>query len=45
MVTVPDDLHRHDTGVLGNLNQSIQGSLHLLVLLVDVLGSDLPVGF
>ena len=45
MVTVPDDLHSHDTWVLGDLDKSIQRSLHLLVLFVNVLGSDLPVGF
>ena len=45
MVTVPDDLHRHDTWVLGDLDKSIERSLNLYVLFVNVLGRDLPVGF
>ena len=45
MVTVPDDLHGQNTWVLGDLDKSIQRSLNLFVLFVNILGRDLPVGF
>ena len=45
MVTVPDDLNRQNTRIILNFDQSVQRPLHFLVLLVDILGSNLPVGF
>ena len=45
MVTVPDDLHRQDTWVIVDFDQSFKRPLNFLVLLVHVVGSDLPVGF
>jgi hypothetical protein len=45
MVTVPDDLHREHQRVIVNLHQSFQRALHLLVLLLDIVGCNLPVSF
>ena len=45
MVTVPDDLNRQNTRIILNLDQSLKRPLHFLVLFVDILGSNLPVGF
>jgi len=45
MVTVPDDLHREHLRVIVNLHQSFQRALHLLVLLLDIVGCNLPVSF
>ena len=44
MVTVPDNLNRQNTRIILDLHKPIQRASDLLVLLVDIVGSDLPVG-
>jgi hypothetical protein len=44
MATVPDDSHEKDSWIVLDLHQALQRLHDLLVLLLDIVGSDLPVG-
>lgn len=44
MATVPDDSNEKDSWIVLDLHQALQRLHDLLVLLLDIVGSDLPVG-